>query len=326
LPQPEQIITALGKVPDRNPTQKGDGLWICCPYHSDGREKTPSLKINLAQNSYPIGSWRCFGCSKSGNWSKLAIKLGLKKKGEEDDEPWAPEFSSSTMSKLLDEEDDTLNSLHEKLLREPIIQKTQNWRGIKGWLLNELGARVSMLSSKGDTIETTRVYLPINVKGKWIGGIFCSWSGDSQLKYENERHESRRVLFPYDYVANQLKELPKKERRICLVEGPRDALNLLQNDILAIANIGGTTVWDSYKAELIQELDLQCLVVATDPDTIGTNLANRIKRELNYSIPRIVRFKMEVEYSESGKVLYKEDPGNLSFERVQYLKSMMKGK
>ena len=328
MPNKDEIAQALSTLTDRTITPKGDSIWITCPWHGGGGEKTPSLKITVDSGSYAPGGWVCFGCSprRSGDWNKIAVKLGLRKKGDDEDSPYAAEISNTVKSKLLgDEDDNPLDSLHRMIAKEPIIQKSQPWRGIKGWLLNDLGARVSMMNSAGIMTEYTRVYLPAHVNGKWKGGIFCSWTDKSQLKYENEKHVGQEILFPYDYVKNKLLEVPPRERKLVLVEGPRDALNLLQNDIMALANLGGETVWSDEKAELLMDLDVAVLVIATDPDKVGNGLANTIKRQLSNTIGRILRFKMQVKYSEKGRLIMKEDPGSLSYERMQYLKKQMEG-
>jgi 5S rRNA maturation endonuclease (ribonuclease M5) len=323
---PEEILQSIGTLHERSPVEKGGGLWIRCPYHANGQERTPSLKINLENGNFPIGSWCCFGCSprKSGNYHKLAVKLGIRSKDDDEDTPYAAALSESALANLL-QENDNANELHAKLAREPIIPPTQKWRGIQGWLLNDLQARITTLNSSGKSINTTRVYLPVHVKDKWKGGIFCSWTENTQIKYENEKHDSSSILFPYDYVAKKLQELPAKDRKICAVEGPRDALNLIQNNVLALANLGGETIWNEYKSELLMDLNLSALVIATDPDNVGNRLANIIKRQLGEAIPKIVRFKMEIKTTPSGKVISKEDPGSLTFDRIQYLRKQMEG-
>ena len=38
-----------------DPIIKGDSVWIKCPFHSEGRERTPSCRINLVKGKYPAG-------------------------------------------------------------------------------------------------------------------------------------------------------------------------------------------------------------------------------------------------------------------------------
>ena len=46
------------------------GGYIRCPFHGDGREWQPSLKV------YPGGGWKCFGCDVGGRIYQLAGLLG----------------------------------------------------------------------------------------------------------------------------------------------------------------------------------------------------------------------------------------------------------
>src|SRR5271168_2524976 len=114
MPNAEQIVQAISSL-GREYQMKGGSLWLCCPFHKNGTETTPSLKITLEGGDYPPGNFICFGCSprQSGNWSKLAIKLGLKKKGDDDDDLYVSQISDAMKSKLLGEDEDS-NTLHDK--------------------------------------------------------------------------------------------------------------------------------------------------------------------------------------------------------------------
>lgn len=46
------------------------GGYIACPFHGDGREAQPSLKV------YPGGGWKCYGCNVGGRIYQLAGLLG----------------------------------------------------------------------------------------------------------------------------------------------------------------------------------------------------------------------------------------------------------
>ena len=49
---------------------KGGKSWIKCPFHSDGRERTPSCILNEEMNNY-----HCFGCGESGSIFDFVMKL-----------------------------------------------------------------------------------------------------------------------------------------------------------------------------------------------------------------------------------------------------------
>jgi 5S rRNA maturation endonuclease (ribonuclease M5) len=319
---PDELRAIISKLGYDSSKKKA---FIKCPWHAGGGERTASLVVNIEGSDFPPGHWTCFGCApkRSGNWHTLAVKLGLREgDDDEDDTPWAATISREKLSSLLSDDDDSSAHLHELLLKEPLLPANTKWRNINGWLLAELQVRSTMLNSSAKLTDYSRVYLPVWVNGKWLGGVFCSWSDTATLKYENEKQKTQKILFPYDYVKKKLKDLPKGKRNLMLVEGPRDALNPLQNDVLALANLGGDTVWSDEKVELIEDLDLDTLIIGLDPDIVGNRLAKRVKRDLEHSVSRIMRFRMKLQTLPGGRKT-KEDPGNLSYERMQYLKNMM---
>lgn len=292
----------------RQPKQVGNSIWIKCPWHKNGQESTPSLKINaVGENGYPPGSWTCFGCAprKGGAWRILAKKLGIAKGGNT-----LEATPISDTSKFLGEDD---NEDHEQLLNYPLVPESMTWRGISGKLLNRLEARYI------GEYNTPRVYLPFVQNGEWLGGVQCSYDG-SEPKYIYEKNiPIRQLLFPFDYVKRL------KPRYVVLCEGPRDALNLLQYDIPALANLGGFTTWSEDKAEQVSFLNVKMVVLAFDPDKVGRRLTSVAKRDLSTYVSATPRFKMKSEIKEGKNIIReKEDPGNLSKKRISYLKAKIK--
>lgn len=52
-------------------------LAVCCPFHSDGHERTPSLSIVLQdKNGLKAGYSHCFACGWTGNWKQVEKALG----------------------------------------------------------------------------------------------------------------------------------------------------------------------------------------------------------------------------------------------------------
>jgi hypothetical protein len=52
-------------------------LFICCPFHSDGQERTPSLSILLQdKGSLRAGFAHCFACGWTGNYRQVEKALG----------------------------------------------------------------------------------------------------------------------------------------------------------------------------------------------------------------------------------------------------------
>lgn len=277
-------------------TKKGSSLWIRCPWHKNGQERTPSLVINVDKTDIPVGSFYCFGCSptQKGGWKKLADRLGI------NSENHVPKISVP-QEKFLSED---IERDHSNLLEFPIVPSHFFWRGIHGKILRPLKSRLVTLSYNRE-----KLYLPIVQNKKWESGIYCSLDG-SEPKYINEpQTETSKLLFPFDYVKKQ------KKNYVVLVEGPRDSLNLLQHGISALSNIGGITVWSSEKAELISQLDVDVIITAFDPDKIGADLTAKVKEDCKFLVRKIYKFKMRPETSKRPK----EDPGNLSSARLRYL-------
>ncbi len=292
---------------DRHAKQVGDYIWIRCPFHSGGQERTPSLKIDASgRNGRPLGYWFCFGCGSDnhGPWKRLAKTLGMK---SGDDELYVP--PSLNLDKFLDETDeDDRKEYYKKLADFPDRLK---WRGISGKLLSKLKSKY--------VLDTTpqKIYLPFFVNKEFMGGVKCSMDG-SEPKYDYDRGIAiQSTMFPFDYVKR------KKPDYVVLVEGPRDALNLLQHGIYALANLGGHTVWHEDKAELVSSLELDFIITAFDPDKVGKKLTIKAKESLKNHVYKMSQFKMRPEkVDDDGKTIReKEDPGNLSAKRVKQLEA-----
>lgn len=73
----EDILTILqdikSEVPDKLGSFKrsGTGIAVTCPSHADGKEKNPSCFINVDSNSIEEGTFHCFTCGVSGDFSKF---------------------------------------------------------------------------------------------------------------------------------------------------------------------------------------------------------------------------------------------------------------
>ena len=65
-----------------------------------------------------------------------------------------------------------------------------------------------------------------------------------------------------------------------MVEGPRDALHLAEYGIPALAILGGSSVWDNAKAELLMQLEPSLVVLAFDPDKVGRE-GTRVRSHLD---------------------------------------------
>jgi hypothetical protein len=274
---------------------KGTRFWIKCPYHAGGQEQTPSFAIDLERRVTPNGTFepgsaKCFGCGKfNANWNITADALGLEKIGKE---------SLEKTHLLLDEANDQLLLDQFKKLRKtnanekPNISedtipwdRNQDWRGIKGSLLQKVGAR-QIRNSYGKKM----LYLPTFVHKKHIGGIRAKLVKiNGSLSYLNTSGTwtKSKGLYPYDFTKAFIKK--HKLHTIMLVEGPRDALASLQYGIPAVA-ILGTGNWDEIKADLILDMGIDRIIAALDPDKAGRKATRNIFKSLKHEVGWIKSF------------------------------------
>ncbi len=230
-------------------------IFLSCPFgkHSDS---TPSVTINIDPTSkYPIGAFYCFGCGESGGWNKLANKLGLQPfdKNKQQEYSYAPPRISDKANKMLEVEDITLEGLLPEwncIMPMP-FSVAETWRGIRGDVLYEIGAQYAF----DDRFKKVRVILPCTVEGELVGAIRAAQQKEKP-SYLNSAGSwvKTKGLFPFDYVKAQETDY------VVLVEGPRDALRLLQDGITAMA-ILGTNNWGDTKRDIVLSMDRQIFIM-----------------------------------------------------------------
>lgn len=278
--------------------------WIRCPNpdHKQGNERTPSLRINFNANQAPIGAFNCFGCSYSGSWNDLARKVKVSR------------FSSIYERDVVDlphEVDEELlgESEPSEMIGGMLWPKQTEWRGIPGKLINAIGGRHYF----DHAIQLPRLYLPVEVQERHVGGIRCLLEPDPNkqiLKYQNTPGRwVKKNLFPYDYVAAM------EPTFVVLCEGPRDALNLLAHKVPALCNLGSANSWSEDKISLLLDLDLSLVALGFDPDDAGKEATQKIKDDLHSWIPT-KRLKLPED----------TDPGKLNRRQIRRLRRTLDSK
>ena len=258
---------------------EGDIAWLRCPdpKHKGGFENSPSAKINLTfveteKGKIAPGSLYCFGCGCRWSWSELATRFNLKNIQSH------KMYSDSPKSKLLSEEDraKVTGDYSELIPKDAIAWPAyQNWRTISGEVVNKVGGLIYFDYG----IKLTRALFPVKVRGETVGFIKANLKPQKKgLNYINSagKWSKQKGLFPYDYVKRTLKT--KDPRIVYLVEGPRDALALIQNDLAGIAILG--TTWSKQKRDLILALEPNLVVLMLDSDDAGLKGAKEIKSSL----------------------------------------------
>lgn len=305
MPSVEQVREQLDRLSAHfDVKDKGNGIFIRCPWHAEGNERTGSLRINLDESAASVGAFNCFGCPKKGPWRRLARKLGLRQ--------FKHEYESEVVGVTDRWDDELLGSDPEEQVVLPkgfVWPAQQEWRGIKGGLLADLGG----IHYLAPGIEVPSLFLPAYVHDKLVGGVRCLIEPDEYPKIEKYKNTpgkwSSRNFFPYDYMRRH------KPKTIVLVEGPRDALNLIQHGVPALCNFGAYNSWSSKKVELVLDIDPELVVLGFDPDKEGRRANRKIKRELLKWLP-VKKLKLP-----KGK-----DPGKLRESEISRLRRMVSGR
>lgn len=307
---------------------------ICCPFH---QEKTPSCKINLKENLFksgrkiPVGMFKCFGCGEKGGWNTLAKKAGLKTIGNDsssDVERYYPRFLSDEDSNS----QPTFNStkdLAEYFQVQTLLplQRGTTWRSLPAELVSQTGAL------QGISLYNKRRYLvlPCYVNGELVGGFKAVFHKESKddLSFLNTKGQwiKNLGLFPFDLV----RKLFPSSKTVVLVEGQRDALNLINNGIPALC-ICGTNNFTAEKLDFLLAAGYENIVLMMDGDKAGKQAEAYIKElilesrscKLHVVKLRVILKKINVEREERGEEpLLKIDPMELPVKYINSLKSLI---
>ena len=246
--------------------KKEDGQFtkILCPFHA---EKTPSASVRKTN-----GWLHCFGCGQNSRYDDWAALAGL--------EPYqkGPPKENFAMSILLGAADnnhanDDKPYLDWKLKNRP-LPTGKLWRTIPTDLLIELGGRLcTKYSEKFESWGSTKyINLPVMVNGSQKGMFLARLKKDpDQSSYllapsAGSAWSKTWGLWPFDYAVEMMKSLGSTT--MVVVEGQRDALRLLLNDIPAVC-IFGTQSWSKNKARLLEVAGVETVVQFFDGDRAG---------------------------------------------------------
>ena len=219
---------------------RSSGMWLklrCVnPNH---RDTTPSLSINRY-----TGGFRCFGCAIAGRqWNDLSEWVAITELRTDDDRMPDP---FRTRRKIQADRKKRDNIIYE------IPWDVEPWQD--HWTLPNTRFRVANETLKAlgaqrwydDRDRCYRILFPCWQQEELVGWtarrlddhIFKAKGEKPPRKWRNcDGFRAKEVLFPLDAVERM------RSRYCVLVEGPGDAIRLLNYDIPALA-IMGTTNWD----------------------------------------------------------------------------------
>lgn len=239
----ERIIREeLSRFPGKKKIS-GSDIDIQCPFH---QENTPSCGVYVVPNGkLPFGFFHCLGCGASGLWNKLAEKANLRTV-KQNDKPTSTDRDSNEAQKLRD----TLLPPKGGNVVMPygIEFDDKEWRGIDGDLVRKIGGILGF----DPVMKIACLYMPVSIDKKLVAYIKAALiKKRGALSYLITGKLIEEGLFPYNYVRKMLGK--GKYRYLVIVEGPRDALFLIQHGIPAIA-ILGTRAWSARKRRIITRL------------------------------------------------------------------------
>lgn len=291
---PEWFIAQLEKT-GRLDREDRHGAWIVCPNpaHSGGQERSGSLHVNLTKEGIPRGWFNCLGCGYKGPWNKLATEhLKMKELKAADKVHAALGFSF-----MQDEQEVRVPFIDPKTL---IPWPLEKWRTITKETLIAFNARALF---RRNALE---VYLPVYEYKKCVGGIYAKTrmtdeeraAGGKPYLFTDGKWKSK-TLYGFDHAR-------KRGGYLWIVEGARDALKVWQLGGRVVATLGSNLSIE--QKNLIDVLDPELIIIATDPDSAGRKLAKQIEEQFDNTY--------RIKFPTKPK---KRDPAQLNQEKFDFI-------
>jgi hypothetical protein len=260
-----------------------------CPTGHD--KETASLSIHRHD-----GRFLCFGCGIKGkNWNHLANYLSIDTLS---DEAMPDPFVTFTM--------DLSKSIQDAMAEFELPWDLEPWYGNyvhdeeKGVVIaEETILALDGCSRFDDIYRCPRLFFPVRQYGELMGWV--SRRLDKPIpgvKYERKYlnapdMKSSRILFPLDEIEQWDTNV------VVLVEGPLDAVRLINYDIPALAIMGTGNYHDDNRIDLLN-LGIEKVFLAMDSDEAG----KKARRVIGPSLAEM--FDVEDFFAP-----HKKDPGNM---------------
>lgn len=260
-----------------NAEGRGKSFLVYCPMQKDpatGRvsvaadghghdDKTPSLSI-FRDN----GGFHCFGCGIKGrDWNVLAQLIGADQIPE-DELPGPVEQLAERLKQMIE----------SGLAPGPELPLHDGpWRGDFSRVDLDTGETITIsaglikrLEGKSwydDWKECYRILFPIYMHGEMVGWVSRRTDTEKDMKYRNMSGlPAREILYPFDLASSIVRDT------VVIVEGPFDAIRLLNYGIPAVAMMG-TENFTEQNASLIASI-VDRVIIATDGGSAGLTCRN----------------------------------------------------
>lgn len=238
------------------PKQAGTNIQVPCCFHIQGARFTRTLAICVVPHTdskgreISVGQYRCWSCGAKGGWNTLAEHEHLTPLRETDN----PDLASTVH-----------HVAYEHVYKMPAHEDM--WDLESGWDWTKKGTTIKYdtlvragakwyrhpVKRNGTWVKKTRLWLPANTQGEVVGHIGADMKEDSSVPYLNSPGPwASQYFFGFDEAQKLARAWTRKgyKKFCCVVEGPRDQLVMLQNNIPAIATLGANS-WSDTKANMV---------------------------------------------------------------------------
>lgn len=290
---------------------------IVCPFHDDSK---PSLSVNISKPGLAVGTFNCWACPASGNWNKLADKLGFPKFKK-----WQEDVTGMLIVNEIDEQallGEKTEKQYADSLRVDIISDWNNkkiWRGFSGKLMSKLQARFALDRHNDEPV----LFFPVKIGGHTVGyvkALVDKTPGVLPYVSSSGPWIKDKGLWPYDHIRKMI----KKVGYLVLVEGPRDALRLIMAGIPALC-VFGVQNFGVKKATYVMALGDAAIYIMPDNDNAGKVLYTKAKDSFKELGVKLRRIKLPREKDKNGKII-KIDPCSASEKLIKNLKQQLEDK
>jgi hypothetical protein len=242
-----------------------DKLTACSPFRYD---KSPSFFVNLTDigTLEVAGSWKDSGGGTSGNFVDLMAHL------METDYDSALEYLLDKYAPVAYEE---ATKLHPWKSLKPFKPLTLEGDDFSGYL--KVSRKISYVTQErlGCVGYDTSVAFPWKSPMGDIMAIKYRSVSSKVFQYEKDGYRINQLLFGIDQVYTS------KATTLWICEAEIDALTVWENGYAAVA-LGGSSI-SNRQAEMILQSGVERVVIASDNDKAGKDLARKIKKKL-YSL------------------------------------------
>lgn len=251
----------------------GRSIYLNCPFHSDGRERTASLSVNLETfeqggRRIKAGTFHCLGCNERGRMDKLISRiLGFEDNGVQGLKWVVQNYSiSERIDQPFFEEEET-----EEFDFEPELEQ---YRFVHSYVTGRgVSEAVIDFFDIGFDREAEAVTFPIQDERGAVQGI-----QRRKIKFKQYLNPTGLNKGDFLYGFAQVRQYADVIEDVYIVEGIFDCLVLWSNRIPAVSILGA--IPSEKQIELIKKLPVKSVVLCLDNDRAGNDGSNKLYQAL----------------------------------------------